>query len=230
MCNRVRASFEFRETKIRWNLFNDLPEFKPSHNAIPDHGGRLAIVRTEQGNEGRLMYWPLIPSFAEGMELSYSTINARDDRLLQSRAYGRLLNMRRCLIPTTGFYESQGKKQPKVPFFIYLKSEEPFALAGLWDTWKKPDGSILQSFTIVTTAPNTVMRRIHNRMPVMLHREDEEKWLDCSANPFDKVQSLLQPFPSELIEAHEVSSRIYDPNFDEPDCIAPVEEQGRLFR
>ena len=65
MCNRVRASFEFRETKVRWNLFNDLPGFKPSHNIGPDRGDILAVVRSEAGNEGRLMYWPLIPSFAK---------------------------------------------------------------------------------------------------------------------------------------------------------------------
>jgi hypothetical protein len=79
MCNRVRASFEFREVKVRWKLFNDLPEFRPSDNVVPDRDGKLAIIHNEQGNEGRLMYWALIPSFAEGMELPYSTINARDD-------------------------------------------------------------------------------------------------------------------------------------------------------
>jgi putative SOS response-associated peptidase YedK len=104
MCNRVRASFEFRETKIRWNLFNDLPEFKPSHNIAPDRGDILAVVRSDAGNAGRLMYWPLIPSFAKGMKLEYSTSNATAERLLQSSVYKRLLNTRRCLIPINGFY------------------------------------------------------------------------------------------------------------------------------
>jgi putative SOS response-associated peptidase YedK len=229
MCNRVRASFEFREVKVRWKLFNDLPEFKPSDNVVPDRDGKLAIIHNEQGNEGRLMYWALIPSFAEGMELPYSTINARDDHLLKSRTYSRLLNNRRCLIPTTGFYEGQGRRPPKIPFFTRLKSEEPFALAGLWDTWKQPDGKILQSFTIITTGPNTIMRRIHNRMPVILHREDEEKWLDCAANPFETIQSLLKPFPPELMEAYEVSQQIYQPGFDGAACIASVEEQLSLL-
>ena len=99
MCNRVRASFEFRELKVRWDIFNDLSEFKPSHNVTPDQDGRIAIVRSERGNDVRSMYWPLIPSFAERMDLPFSTVNARDDRLLETRTYSRLLNKRRCLIP-----------------------------------------------------------------------------------------------------------------------------------
>ncbi|HYA30023.1 MAG TPA: SOS response-associated peptidase [Acidobacteriota bacterium] len=224
MCNRVRASFEFRETKIRWNLFNDLPEFKPAHNIAPDRDDILAVVRSEPGNEGRLMYWPLIPSFAKTMKLEYSTSNATAERLMQSAVYKWLVNNRRCLIPVSGFYEWQGVKPPKTPFYVYLKSDEPFGLAGLWDAWKKPGGGVLVSFTIITTEPNDLMRTIHRRMPVILHRDDEERWLDCSANPFDKVQSLLKPFPSDLMAAHEVSKRMNNPKYDAPDCSAPVQE------
>jgi putative SOS response-associated peptidase YedK len=223
MCNRVAAP-EFREIKIRWNLFNDLPEFKPSHNIAPDRGDILAVVKSDAGYEGSLMYWPLIPSFAKGMKLEYSTSNATAERLLQSAVYKRLVSKRRCLIPISGFYEWQGAQTPKRPFYVYLKSEEPFGLAGLWDTWKKPDGSLLESFTIITTEPNELMRTIHRRMPVILHRDDEEKWLDCAATPFDKMQSLLKPFPAELMAAHEVSKRINNPKYDAPDCRAPVEE------
>jgi len=229
VCNRVRASFEWREIKVRWNLFNDLADFKPSHNVTPDRGGLLTIVRSPQGNEGRMMYWPLIPSFATSTQLEFSTINARDDKLLESRTYNRLLAKRRCLIPTTGFYEGQGRRSPKIPFYTRLKSDEPFALAGLWDTWRKPDGSTLASVTIITTAPNVVMKRIHNRMPVILQREDEEKWLNCAANPFETVKPLLKPFPSELMEAWEVSRRIYEPGFDGAACITPAEEQPSLL-
>ena len=93
MCNRVKASFEFRETKVRWNLFNDLPQYKPIHNVAPGRkeADILTIVRTDAGNEGRLMYWPLIPSFEKDMKLRYSTLNAKTERLRESRTYGRLL-------------------------------------------------------------------------------------------------------------------------------------------
>ena len=223
MCNRVRASFEFRETRVRWNLVNDLRGFTPSYNISPDRGDILAVVRSDAGNEGHLMYWPLIPAFAKEMALKYSTSNTTAERLKDSNVYGRLLNSRRCLIPINGFYEWQGTKPPKTPFYIHLKSNEPFGLAGLWDTWKKPDGSLLESFTIITTEPNALLETIHRRMPVILHREDEARWLDCSANPFDKVQALLQPFPAELMAAYEVSKQVNNPKFDSPECYAPVE-------
>jgi putative SOS response-associated peptidase YedK len=169
------------------------------------------------------MYWPLIPSFAKGMQLEYSTSNATAERLLQSAVYKRLVGKRRCLIPVNGFYEWRGSKPPKTPFYVYLKNEEPFGLAGLWDTWKKPDGSLLESFTIITTEPNDFMRHIHRRMPLILHREDEEKWLVCAANDFDKVQSLVKPFPADIMAAHEVSRRVNNPKYDAPECSAPLE-------
>ena len=209
---------------MRWNLFNDLPDFRPSHNIAPDRGDILAVVKSEAGNEGRLMYWPLIPAFAKRMKLEYSTSNATAERVLQSSVYKRLVNKRRCLIPINGFYEWKGTKPPRTPYYVYLKSEEPFALAGLWDAWKKPDGSLLESFTIITTEPNELMRPIHRRMPVILCREDEGDWLDCNANAFDKVQSLLKPFPSDLMAAHEISKRVNNPKYDAPDCSAPLED------
>jgi len=223
MCNRV-ASPEFREIKIRWNLFNDLPELKRSYNIGPDGRELAVVVRSDAGNQGRLMHWPLIPSFAKEMRLKYSTSNATAERLRESPTYKRLVDKRRCLIPINGFYEWQGAKPPKTPFYIYLKSRDPFGLAGLWDTWKQPDGSLLESFTIITTEPNELMRTIHRRMPVILHRDDEERWLDCSATSFDNVQTLLKPFPAKLMAAHVVSKRINNPKYDAPDCIAPVEE------
>jgi putative SOS response-associated peptidase YedK len=173
------------------------------------------------------MYWPLIPSFATERKLPYSTANTGWERLRTSNTYRRLLNSRRCLIPTDGFYEWQGKIPPKKPWFVYLKTKEPFALAGLWDTWKVPDGSVLESFTIITTEPNDFMRPIHDRMPVILRKEDEAAWLDCSAKPFDKVESLLTQFPAKLMAAHEVSTKINNSNYDAPDCSAPVEGERR---
>jgi putative SOS response-associated peptidase YedK len=115
MCNRIRASFEFREVKVRWNLFNDLPQFKPIYNIAPHRPDAdvLAIVRTEAGNEGRLMYWPLIPFYEKTMRLTYSTMNARIERLREAKTYKRLLDRRRCIIPVDGFYEFQGENRPR---------------------------------------------------------------------------------------------------------------------
>jgi len=225
MCNRVRADFEFREIKLRWDLVNDLPQFKPICNASPGRkeADILTILRTAAGNEGRQMYWPLIPSYEKSMKLSYNTMNAKVERLRERRTWRRLLESRRCIIPVDGFYEFVGDKPPKTPWFVYLKSREPFALAGFWDSWKKPDGGTLESFSIITLPAKDFMRPIHDRIPAILHSEDEENWINCAANPFDKVAPLLVPYPTDQMAAHITSTRVNNTRYNEPDCGAPVE-------
>ena len=113
--------------------------------------------------------------------------------------------------------------RPKTPWFVYLKSREPLALAGFWDSWKKPDGGTLESFSIITLPANDFMRPIHDRIPAILHSEDEENWINCAANPFDKVAPLLVPYPSDQMAAHITSTRVNNTRYNEPDCGAPVE-------
>ena len=116
----------------------------------------------------------------------------------------------------------RGKAQS--PDVVYLKSREPFGLAGLWDVWRKPDGKRVESFTIITTEPNELVRPIHNRMPVILQPEDEKQWLDASRTPFAKAKSLLQPYPDDLMDAHDVSTIVNSAKYDGPECIEPVSD------
>jgi putative SOS response-associated peptidase YedK len=111
-----------------------------------------------------------------------------------------------------------------VPMWVHLKNKEPFAFAGLWDVWRKPDGKRVESFTIITTEPNELVRPVHNRMPVILRPEDEEQWLDASRTPFAKAKSALKPFPDELMDAHDVSPIVNSAKYDGPECIQPVSE------
>jgi putative SOS response-associated peptidase YedK len=105
---------------------------------------------------------------------------------------------------------------------VYLKNREPFSLAGLWDVWRKPDGKRVESFRIITTEPNELVRPIHNRMPVILRPEDEEQWLDTSRITFAKAQAVLKPYPDELMDAHDVSTIVNSAKYDGPECIQPV--------
>jgi putative SOS response-associated peptidase YedK len=120
-------------------------------------------------------------------------INARAETLTELRSFKLLVDRRRCIIPADGFYEWRKEGKRKVPMWVYLKSKEPFALAGLWDEWRKPDGKKLESFTIITMEPNELIQPIHNRMPVILQTEDEQQWLEASRTPFAKAKSLLKP-------------------------------------
>jgi putative SOS response-associated peptidase YedK len=124
-----------------------------------------------------------------------------------------------------GFYEWRKEGRRKVPMWVHLKTKEPFALAGLWDVWRKPDGKKVESFTIITTEPNELIQPIHNRMPVILRPEDEEQWLDASRTPFAKA--LLKPIPAELMAAHDVSPIVNSAKYDGPECIQPASDDEK---
>jgi putative SOS response-associated peptidase YedK len=131
-------------------------------------------------------------------------INARGETLTELASFKLLVDRYRCIIPADGFYDWRKEGKRKVPMWVHLKSKEPFALAGLWDVWRKPDGSKIESFTIITTEPNELLERIHNRMPVILRPEDEKQWLDSSRTTFTKARWLLKPYPAALMDAHDV--------------------------
>jgi putative SOS response-associated peptidase YedK len=145
-------------------------------------------------------------------------------RTPEKPAFKDLVRTRRCLIPADGFYEWRKEGKHKVPMWVHLKSKEPFAFAYLWDMWRKPDGKKVESFTIITTELNELVRPVHNRMPVILRPEDEEQWLDTSRTPFAKARSLLKSLPAELMDAHDVSPIVNSAKYDGPECIRPVSE------
>ena len=126
-------------------------------------------------------------------------INARAETLAEKPAFKDLLGKRRCLVLADGFYEWRKEGKGKVPMRFKLKSGEPFAFAGLWDTWKSPDGNLLRTYTIVTTEPNDVLRPIHNRMPAMLSNGDAQKWL-ADNDEIAHALTLLKPFPADAME------------------------------
>jgi putative SOS response-associated peptidase YedK len=225
MCGRFTATFEFSDIQVRWNLDRDLPLYKPRFNVAPETSPNIpVIVRRQGGNEFRLMRWGLIPYWAADPSVGNRMINARAETLTELPSFKHLVDHRRCIIPADGFYEWRKEGRRKVPMWVHLKSGEPFGLAGLWDQWRKPDGKKVESFTIITTEPNDLIEPIHNRMPVILRREDEEQWLDASRTSFAKAWSLLEPLPAELMDAHDVSSIVNSAKYDGPECIQAVSD------
>jgi putative SOS response-associated peptidase YedK len=136
--------------------------------------------------------------------------------------FRQAMDRRRCLIPADGFYEWKGAKPPKQPFFIHRRDDDVFCFAGLWERWKPgPDVEPVDTFTILTTSPNSLMADIHNRMPVILEEKDYPLWLDRSV-PGKGVQDLLKPYPPELLEAYPVSTFVNSPKNEGPECSEPV--------
>lgn len=170
-----------------------------------------------------LMRWGLIPSWAKDTAIGNRMINARAETLAEKPSFRKAFEKRRCIVPADSFFEwrkTNGKT--KIPVRFVLKSREPFAFAGLWETWRKPDGQELRSFTIITTAANDLLRPIHDRMPVILRQSDEGKWLDPSAADAAKLTLLLAQYPAEAMESYDVSTLVNSPRNDVPECIAPV--------
>lgn len=215
MCGRFKAGFEFRDIRIRWNVLNDL-DYTAHYNIAPTQEHPI-IVQRAGPVEARPMRWGLVPYWAKDQAIGNKMINARSETLAERPAFKDLLSSRRCLVPADGFYEWRKEGKTRQPMLIHVKDRELFGFAGLWDTWKKPDGTLLESFTIATCAPNDLMRGIHDRMPVIIQPKDETAWLDPAAKS-DQIMPLLAPYPSELMEAYPVSTLVNSPANDSAEC------------
>ncbi len=161
--------------------------------------------------------WGLIPSWAKDTGISSKTFNARADTVTEKPSFRSAFKNRRCLIPVDGFYEwyTEGKK--KTPFFISnANPNEMLVFAGLWETWRGPEGEI-QSCTIITTEPNAFISELHNRMPVILGPDAWNAWLAGSTSPAD-LQVMLRPCPEEWLQAWQVGAL----RGDGPELIEPV--------
>ena len=220
MCGRYKVTpGEFTDLKVRFNL-EEIPLFMPRYNIAPTQQAPV-IANLDGANRLELFQWGLVPWWAKDISIGNRMINARAESLAEKSSFKSLLKNRRCLVLADGFYEWRKEGKGKVPMLFKLKSGEPFVLAGLWDVWRKPDGQMLRTFTIVTTEPNEMLASIHNRMPVMLSDSNALDWLTDSE--IDHALSLLRPFPADLMDGYDVSKTVNNPVNDTSDCIAPVE-------
>jgi len=220
MCGRYDFSRkEFSDLRIRWNLDRSFPPIEPRYNIAPSQEAPV-IINADGGKGVEFLQWGLVPWWAKDPSIGNRTINARRETLAQKASFKHLLERRRCLVPACGFYEWRKEGKEKIPMRFKLKSGEPFAFAGLWDSWRKPDGKFLNTFTIITTEPNDLLHPIHDRMPVMLNDDGAVKWLRCDGKVAD-VLSILTPYPSEEMEGYDVSRLVNDPRNDSAACIEP---------
>ena len=176
-----------------------------------------------------LFHWGLIPSWAKDPKIGNQMINARSETLSEKPSFRSAYKRRRCLVLADGYYEWQkipGEKT-KQPVYIRLKSQKPFAFAGLWEVWKGTGmDEPLRSCTIITCPPNAVLAEIHHRMPVILPAEAYAAWLAPDEQSAETLQSLLVPYADEEMEAYSVSRFVNRPANNSPECIAPVDALG----
>ncbi len=204
----------------------DLPEtprLAPRYNIAPTQP--VAAVRYNRDKNQRELthlHWGLIPRWAKDPKIGSRMINARSETAAEKPSFRSAFKYRRCLVPTDGFYEWQKVDGGKQPVLIHMKDERPFAIAGLWEHWQSPDGSEIESVTLLTAEPNELLKPVHNRMPVILAPEDYDLWLDPGAQHPGEVQPLMTAFASDKMTFYPVSTHVNNPRNEDPSCILPL--------
>jgi len=206
-------------------------EIRRRYNVAP--GDHVLAVTTDRegGPRGELLRWGLVPSWAKRPDTGLKMINARVETASQRPAFRRAFERFRCLIVADGFYEWQAMPAgPKQPFHITRADGEVFAFAGLWSIWHAEDGATLRTCTILTTAPNSTIAPLHDRMPVILARDAETAWLDTATSP-DQLTEILRGLAPGQTALHAVGLAVNDARYDGPECLEPAIEaaQAALF-
>jgi putative SOS response-associated peptidase YedK len=235
MCGRYTLHTEKEALAARFDFDPaEIAALKPRYNVAPTDP--VLAVRVQDGaRHAALLRWGLVPYFAKAINALPLMINARVEGVAKSGAFRDALREKRCLIPADGFYEWQ-KAAPlarrKVPHLIGLASGEPFAMAGLWARWRAKDdlaAEPLYSCTILTAPANAAIAPLHDRMPVILPRDAEARWLDPALDgDVDALLALLQPVPAGALEAHPVSIKVNSVKNDDPSLLEPSTEDPQL--
>ena len=229
MCGRYTLVSNISELQGRFGFVMDSPPPQPRYNIAPTQQV-LAVVNDGQ-RRGEMMRWGLVPSWAKDIKIGNRMINAVGETAATKPAFRSAFRQRRCLVLADGFYEWRREGKQRTPMYFFQKSGEPMAFAGLWENWHSPEGEWVRSCAILTTASNSVIEPIHNRMPVILSAETEPLWLDPLTKTPANLEPLLLPAPPELLEVCEVSPAVNNVRNDSPGCIAPAtsSEEVRLF-
>lgn len=224
MCGRFALYADYAALLERFNIEEAALEqglYEKNYNVAPSQ--QIAAVIND-GKQNRLgtFHWGLIPSWAKDHKIGYKMINARGETAAEKPSFRTAFRKRRCLIPASAFYEWKKGEGGKTPMLIHLEDDELFAFAGLWESWKAQDGQMVHSCTILTTEPNALMAEIHDRMPVILSKSDEQVWLDPNVQDPELLQELIKPYQRLGLEAYEVSGAVNSPKNNGQELIQKI--------
>lgn len=225
MCGAYGFTFKQpKEIYDRFDIENTLDSLEPRFNARP--GQKNPVITSNSPNKISYMLWGLIPSFSKEKNLKFSTMNARAETVADTWSFREPFRHKRAIIPASFFYEPRkvGATKPHYPWYCFkLKNDEMFGMAGLYDIWKdKESGEEIYSYTIITTEPNDLVGEIHERMPVILKKEDEKMWLDSSLTDPIKLQPLLKSYPTKDMQGWHVGDDVKNYRNDSSELIKPV--------
>lgn len=222
MCGRFTLAERLERIKERFQIREISYEYSPNYNVAPSQI-ITAVVHTNRGN----ILVPLKWGFT--IRKGITAINARDDKISTITTFEKSFRFSRCLILADGFYEwKKTGGTRKIPNYIRLKSKEVFGFAGIFRELRNSNGTLFKNGAIITTSPNTLLKNIHNRMPVIIPQDKEQEWLDDRNQNLDLLK-LLIPYPSELMEAFNVSNKVGNVKYNGPELIEPKISLNRFF-
>jgi len=220
MCGRYELSSHPEVIALAFGLPFP-PDIRPRYNIAPTQ--QVPIIRQNPAGERELVQvrWGLVPRWARDPSIGARMINARAETVATSGAFRNAFVRHRCLVPVNGFYEWQQRRAGKQPLHIGMRDGKPFGLAGLYERWLSPEGEVLDTCTIVTASACESLRRIHERMPVIVPDTEYARWLDCS-HP-DDVADLLGTWSGEPLHAYPVSTRVNAVRNDDAQLCEPAQ-------
>ena len=223
MCGRYRLSRHAEVLAFYYAEYEGL-DWEARFNIAPTQN--VPVIRQDNGAPIRtasLMRCGLVPHWANDPTVGARMINARAETVAEKPAFQESLERRRCLVPADGFYEWQRNTRSKQPYCFEVGQREPFAFAGLWDRWRAPDGTTVETCTILTTTANPLLSDVHDRMPVILSPDDYDLWLDPGFRKVAGLKEFLKPFEADRMRRYPVSDRVNSVTNDDPACSEPTE-------
>ncbi|MCX6700732.1 MAG: SOS response-associated peptidase [Methanomicrobiales archaeon] len=211
MCGRFSIAVRIGYLAERFGVHEPPGISLPRFNIAP--GEEVPVITGNERAQVVMMHWGLIPSRIRGEKPAQAPVNARAEALNENKLFRPLLLHGRCVVPATGFYEWKKSGNQKSPYYFRMKTQEIFSMAGLCNSREAPDGRMVWSFTIITTGPNSLVTPIHNRMPAILIREDEKKWLCPDCDISEGLATMLNPYPPENMMAYRVTKMVNKPSF-----------------
>lgn len=220
MCGRFVLTSRTDQIEQSFGV-EDVPSSVPRYNIAPTQD--VLVIRQNGGGSryAEMLRWGLIPHWAKDPAIGHKMINARSETAHEKPSFRNPIRYHRCLIPASGFVEWSQENGSKQPWYIHRKDGELLAFAGIWDSRKDAEGTI-ESCSILTTSANALVAKIHDRMPVILSASEYDQWLDRQITEAQQLEALYAPFPSDLLQAIPISTRINNPRHDSPDCLEPL--------
>jgi putative SOS response-associated peptidase YedK len=204
----------------RFRVHNPMIGARSKFNVAP--ASEMPVILRKEKPEIALMRWGLVPRWTRDPSVATKPINARAESIAEKPIFHPLVKTGRCLVPASGFFEWKKEGKQKIPFYFTLPGEPLFAFAGLYDTWQAPDGTQLMTYTIITCDANPLIAEVHDRMPVILTRENEERWLSQDPPAPTDLARILAPYPASAMAKVAVSDLVNRPGVDDERVIRPL--------